>query len=694
VSSRHCPRNGKWDNGGIRHWVDPTREGADRLRSRATPMSPETGLGRVRRNAPGAIRFAPAGTLAREFSSMKFAWFIAPLTLAPFTGFAQTSTDPTPLDPVIVTASRTPETQSQSLAATIVIDRAQIEAAQAGDLAELLRFNAGLDIGRNGGPGQLTSIFVRGGNSNHTLVLVDGVRVNPATAGGAALQNLTPEMIERIEVVKGPRSTLYGSDALSAVINIITRAPESGQLDASIRGGSYGTVDGAAGYSQRYGRYGFSVQTEQQRSDGFPACDGATRDTGNRNNSVTVRGSADLGVVQLDARAWNAQGKTEYYDSCSPSFGLNRTAQDFRNQTLALAVTVAPLPGWSSTLTLSRGEDRIRQYAVDDFNLPPAPDTVRTIRPALDWQNQLALSHGFALVFGANAAQERVDALSFGTAIHENTELYNGYVQLRYDAGRQHALAAGSVLSHPAFGERATWNAEYGYDLLATSRYRTTLIGSAGTGFRVPDASDRFGFGGNPELRPERARNYEVGLRQTLGATQRWELRAFRSDLSDLISVQFDPANDPNVDFGFRAVNVNRARNEGVELSYGYDDRRWSARVSGIIQNPKDRSADTQLLRRARRTVTTELMRKFGRYFVSTDLLATSDRPDIDAASGAPTQDGGYVLLNLSAGVHLARGWTLSARAENLLDRRYETAAGYRQPGLSGYATLRYAGGL
>lgn len=582
------------------------------------------------------------------------------------------------LDPVLVTASRTPQPQSQTLAATIVIDRAQIEAAMAGDLADLLRFNAGLDIGRTGGPGQTASVFIRGGESNHTLVLIDGVRVNPATSGGAALQNLAPDMIERIEIVKGPRTTLYGSDAIAGVINIITRSPGKQQIDASLRGGSYGTVGGSARYANTIGDYGLSVETEQQKTDGFPACVGTDVDSEFRNNSVNVKGTAKTGVARFEARAFNAQGKTEYFGGgCDPSFGLNPTALDFRNQTLALAASSQLLSHWDSTLTLSRSEDRSRQYN--------QTDSVRTIRPQLDWQNTVTVLPGLRTLFGGQVSQERVDSYSsFGAPINQTIDLYNAFLQGQYDNDHHHLLLAGSVLDHDAFGSRFSWNAEYGYDVYLRPLYKTTLIAAAGTGFRAPDATDRFGFGGDPNLAPERSQNLEVGIRQRWGANQTWDLRAFRTRIKNLISVEYDPANNQDVDFGFRAVNIDRAKNDGLEATYRYADALWSGTLTGLIQNPKDRSDDSSLLRRARRSVTAQLRRDIGRFYVSTDVLGSSERADFGA------RNGGYTLWNLGAGVRLPQGFSLSARIENLLDRDYQTAFGYRQPGLSGYATLRW----
>lgn len=602
---------------------------------------------------------------------------LASLNLVAFAAAAQDQTQI--LDPVIVTAERGPQPLSAALAPTIVIERAQIEQMQSIDVAELLQTVAGLDIARTGGPGSVTSVFTRGGESNHTLVLIDGVRVNPATSGGAQLPNIATDMIERVEIVEGPRSTLYGSDAIAGVVNIITRAPQSQQFDASLRGGSYGTLGGTAHYADRIGRYGFALQTEQQTVEGFPSCVGSSNDAAFSNRSYTLRGNADFGATQLEARAWSASGKTEYDDSCSPVYGLNAQALDFRNEALALSASQQLTADWRSALTASRGEDRTRQYQGSGYT--------RTIRPQLDWDNQWKLPLGNALGFGASFQQDRVDADNgYGSLIGQTTEIWRAFLRDSWDWQRHHLVLAGAHAHYTDTGNADTWNAEYGYDLFTATR----LIASAGTGFRAPDTTDRYGFGGNPDLKPERSRSYELGIKQRIGSRQTLDVRAFRNDVSDLILVEFDPSNDPNVDYGFRAVNVDRARTDGVQANWRYESQRWSARVGGIVQTPKDRSDDSLLLRRARRTATAGLTRRLGAFTLGGDVIATSSRADIDAATGAPVTDGGYVLLNLDARYAVTQQWSLAVRGENLLDRDYQTAAGYRQPGASVYATLRY----
>ena len=238
----------------------------------------------------------------------------APAVLAAFATPLATAAEPDArlLDPVVVTATRNPTPVSEVLAATIVITREEIEQAQVNDLAQLLALRAGLDIGRTGGPGQPASVFIRGGNSDQTLVLVDGVRVNPATFGGAALSLISPEMIERIEIVKGPRSTLYGSDALAGVINIITRGPDGTRFSGELRGGSYGTRDVSAStaFGDEHAR--LAITAEHVQADGFPSFKGATQDRGYELGTVALRGEAKAGPVKLKAQVWRAEGSNDY----------------------------------------------------------------------------------------------------------------------------------------------------------------------------------------------------------------------------------------------------------------------------------------------------------------------------------------------------------------------------------------------
>jgi len=608
-------------------------------------------------------------------------WLLLALAIAPAVAIAEdlsaVSATPNTLDPVIVTATRTPVAISDAFAATIVIDRQQIERSQATDVADILSREAGIEIGRSGGPGQQASLFIRGGNSNYTLVLLDGVRINEGALGLPAVNNVAPEMIERIEVVEGPRAALYGADAIGGVINIITRKPGPTEIDANLGGGAYDTVQGGAAFrtqGQLQGHnYGFTFGAQQQRSDGLPTFVGSDDDRSFRNRTLNGRAAVELGGVQLEARGWDAGGNTQYSNAIfDPNFnGFAPLDHDFHNQTLALEASTHLLSNWLSQLTLSRGEDHLSENQSSDY--------VRTIRPGADWHNVVELDGHNRLSFGALGYRERVDASSFGSAINETRSNEYGYLQDELNYGAHHALAAVSYLHDSHFGERFNWNTEYGYQLFA----RTRLIAMAGTAFHAPTADDRFvGFGGNPDLKPEKALTYEFAARQQIGTAQQLELRLFRSDIRDLIV--FVPPN-------FTATNVQHTRSDGLQLAWSYNDSNWSAHANGIWQNPRNRDTDTQLARRARLNASADVVRKLGRYELGAALRTQSQRPDSDAISFTPTTDGGYAVFDLSAGARLTRELRLDVRVDNVLNHHYETVAGYNQPGAAAYATLRYS---
>ncbi len=568
-----------------------------------------------------------------------------------------------PLGETMVTATRTETAVSDVLAPVILIDRDDLERSLAPDISALLQFHAGIDIARNGGPGQTTSVFIRGTDSNHATVLVDGVRINPGTIGAAQIQNVSPDVVDRIEIVKGPRSTLYGTDAIGGVINIITRRYPTSGFDASIGYGRYDTREASfsGGFRGEKGELGITgVWLDTQ---GFPAQSLSNVDSGFENQSFSVRGHTSLGTTELGARVWYSEGTTEYLD-----FFLTPVSQDFRTASAAADIAFGT-DAWKSHLTLSRIEDDIEQNQ--------SPDLARTRRNALDWQNDLRFDANQLLTAGVLLSRENTDSLVFGTGFDEDTSVNMGYVQDRIDIDRHHVLLALAYTDHETFGGETTWNAEYGLDVGAGTR----VIFLAGTAFRAPDSTDRFGFGGNPDLDPESSRNLEVGVHQQLGANQLITLNAFRNDIDDLIEfVVTDP-----VTFEGQNQNIDRVRIEGLELAYQIRAADWSLRAEAIAQNPRDLTNHEPLLRRAKRSGTVSLTKAFGLHEFGLDMLMTGAREDFGGVRLEP-----YTLLNLYGRFALTPAWSVQVRLENALDEQYELASTYNTAGRSLFVATRY----
>jgi len=561
-------------------------------------------------------------------------------------------------DTIVVTATRGEMMLRDVTVPMRVITREDIELSLATDLAELLRFEAGIDIGRNGGPGQATSVFIQGTASNHTLVLIDGVRINPGTIGGAAIQHIAPEMIERVEIVKGARSSLFGTDAIGGVINILTRDASNPYLDIGAGGGSFDTRTGhvSGGNSGELGK--FSATLNWQQTDGFSPRIESDIDRGYDNVSLNLVGSKKFGGNEISLRHWQAEGNVEYLD-----FFLSPVDQDYRNAATALQL--------DSTLGERGSSKLIVSHIIDDVQQKQSPDFVESNRVSLDWQ----YTHAFdkhTLSTGLYYVDENAQSLSFGTGFDEDTEVRAIFVQDEISAGRHRAFVALRLSDHETFGNETTWNAEYAFDLSED----WTLTAGLGRAFRAPDATDRYGFGGNPNLAPELSNGAQLGLRYTAGSRHSLDVELFATNLETRI--EFDLQT-------FVLVNIDEAEIRGAQLGYEYRGETFTLRSELVNQSAENKSTGARLLRRAEQSASLSYTQNFGEHRLGVSVLAADDREDF----GGVVLDG-YVVANLTAQFQLSRSLKLNARIENLFDESYETAANFRMQERSGFVELEY----
>jgi vitamin B12 transporter len=564
--------------------------------------------------------------------------------------------------PIIVTATRTAQIADESLAPVIVIDRTQIVQSQASDVAELLRSHAGLDIARNGGPGQPASLFLRGTESNHVLVMVDGVKINPGTIGGAALQNIDPDLVERIEIVKGPRSALYGSDAVGGVINIFTRRAATGlDSNAYVGAGRYETRKAGVGLHKGGHDYRAGIDVGYTDTVGFPSRTTSDIASGYDNRSLNLYGGKRFGNTNVELSHWQAGGTSHYLD-----FFLAPLSQDYANRTTALSVDTTLQDNWTTTLRLSQAVDNIDQNQSSDYD--------HTRRDTLDWQNNLQLNAAQLLTAGLYFSREHTSSSVFGSGFSDNTKTKALYAQDDMNFGQHRLLLAARYSDNDAYGHHATWDGEYGYHFSPRTRFSAAI----GTAFRAPDATDRFGFGGDPNLSAETSRNIELGLHQRLTEHQSLALSAFDNRINNLI--EYDLATS-------KLMNIGRAQIRGVEASYDIQARPWGAHIEAIAQDPKDKVSGEPLARRAKHTLTASFFHDTGRYRVGVDWLVTSKRKDSPFSN---IYNAGYGLVNLTAQTQLSKQWALQGRVENLTDKNYTLADGYNTAGRSLYVELRY----
>jgi vitamin B12 transporter len=582
------------------------------------------------------------------------------------------------LDPINVTATRTAQTADQSLASVTVISRQDIERQQAHSVQGLLRGVAGISLANNGGAGKATSVFLRGTESDHVLVLIDGVKVGSATLGTTAFQDLPVAQIERIEIVRGPRSSLYGSEAIGGVIQIFTRKG-GGPLRPffSIGGGSDHRFDVAAGLSGGGERGWFNLSASGIDTAGFNACNGRPSpggagcfttepdQDGYRNRSGSLRaGYRFTNGLVLDVHALHTASDNKFDGSF-----VNES--ESTQQVLGGTLRFAPAAAWQVTLAAGRSRD-----ASDNFKDGVFKTRFDTERETVSLQNDFAIAADHLLTLGADYQDDRITSTTaFAVRSRDDTGLFTQYqgafgthdlqLSLRRDDNEQ-------------FGGHTTGGVAWGVALGKALR----LTVSYGTAFKAPSFNELYfpGFG-NPALQPETSRSTELGLSGT-PAWGRWSLNAFETRIDYLIA--FDAAL-------FAPNNIDRARIRGLEAVLGTQLRGWDLAANITLLDPENRSSGAQhgntLPRRARQSLRIDVDRQFDQYALGMTLLAAGRRYD-DLANSREL--GGYATVDLRAAYSLTKDWQLQARIENLFDQAYETAAFFNQPGRGLYVTLRY----
>lgn len=584
-----------------------------------------------------------------------------PLAFSPLAIAATTS------DPVVVTATRTAVTADQALASVTVLTREDIERRQAQDVLELLRTETGIDISRTGGPGGTIDLFMRGTNSNHVLVLIDGVRVASATTGTFEFRNLSLGQIERIEIVRGPRATLYGSDAIGGVIQIFTRRPQGPM--AAVGGGSYGTVTAEAGYGGGKDIRG-SVTTTYFRNHGFSAqnANGVSfdpDDDGYRNRAVTGTLALPLwSGTELELRGWRAASDIEFDIGSS----------DAINEALSAALRSKVTDTWASTLRAG--------YALDDLDTASSfPSHIITHRRTLDWQNDFALSDNHLLTLGASYQEDAgVNRDTGSNSVVFDATARNGaafalwqgrWKPIDIQLGARHD-------DHSNFGSHQTGSFAIGGDVSSASRVRF----SYGSGFRAPTLNElyhpgfSFGYAGNPALGPERSHSAELGFTTRPSTHERLDISVYQTNVDDLIA--FEGTNN-------QAINVAEASIRGTEITYDTAYASWRYRVGATLQRARNEVTNAELLRRPDVKLSSQVQRQYaGGASIGAELVLSSDAADFG------TRVAGYGIVNLAGQLPLARDLRLLARLENLFDKDYQLVDGFNTVGRAIFVTLRY----
>lgn len=569
---------------------------------------------------------------------------------------------------ILITSNPYNQSTDEIMSTVSVITRVDIKRIQPKSVAELLQTTTGIDIASNGGPAQVTSVFVRGTNSTHTLFLVDGVRIDTVTgSGGASVNDIPTYQIERIEVVKGPRAAMYGSDAVGAAIQIFTRDLAAGEYQAAVEYGSNNYVFAGVTAGISHGKGATTLSVSSETSDGYdvtaneyPVDD--DKDSYEKIN-LSIKGHQELN----DALTLNWIGRYddgEYDYDGNSSYTILAPSQEYTKHLLSTGLSYNQ-DQWAHNLSIA-------QYQENQKRLGDYPAENETNRNQVDYTSVFSVQNGLSYNFGGQFYQDKYEGTGSFDGKSRNTT--NAFAGALYDA--RALLTELSVRYNDVenVGSETTYNVSLGYNL-SDSIFASV---NYGTGFKAPTFYQLYdGYSGNENLVLETSQSWELLLRSTIVGVKA-ELSYFHLDFDNLLDYDYTT---------YSYANIADAQIKGVELtlSKSLDDLDLSANYA--YTDTEDKNTGTQLSRRARHKANVEASYHWEKLSLSSVYKYQGTR--FDAFSN--TSLSAYNTLDISASYQLTNAWKIQVKTNNVFDENYETAPDYVTPGVEYFLQVSYS---
>lgn len=608
---------------------------------------------------------------------MKHTFISPPLSLFCLisVGFSVQAEQTEKLPKLIVTATRTDQSIDHLSAASTVFTRHDIERLQLQSVPELLKQATGVDVTESGGPGKAASVYIRGTGSGHVLVLIDGVRIGSVTLGSSPFSSLPIDQIERVEIVRGSQSSLYGSDAIGGVIQIFTRKGQytdnnKPTLSIEAGGGSYDTAHVSGNVSGKYKQLGYAVGVSHITTSGFNASSSTSQDAdrdGYKNTSFNIRTDYKINNdYSVEAFFLRSQGENEFDNN----FGSDRN--DFVIQNIGLSGYMQFSDNWLSTLRLGESRDQSRQPDGDFFN---------TRRRMVSLSNKIKLNSNHQIIIGSDFRNDHIEShQSYAETDRYDIGGFAEYYGRWFDLIDFNASVRGD--EDEQFGSHITGNSGFRIGLANSG---IDVVANFSSGYKAPTFNDLYwpdgSFGvGNPYLKPEESTTFEVGL-EGQHDWGNWVIRAYHTNIENLIN--WEPITPGS--FKYQPKNVNKAQIDGIEGEISTQLYGWNITLNGNALSPKDRVSNQRLSDRAQLQLGVDISKEiFDHLNIGSSLNVSGDRLD------GTTKSHGAIVWDIRAAYQINNSWSIKGKLKNLLNDQYQTNKGFNTADRNFFVSVNY----